>query len=546
MDNSQQTQQEQAITVIDAQPVQQIPPPNPAPPLSALAKALFASLDKQEHIPSGKRLTVNPVVAKFGSWYEKLRNVMEYREEEMMLRAAIERILRRRLLLGGSARTTAEPLITELMWARYLPSGEVPESMVTLVEQSIDLHLRLRSLVLQRHKIPEHELNELMYQLMSADIAHILQPNHINQVISNFMYHILRDDVVILDDNEQTRDAQVYMAIRKAFAKDDLAFLKYHILQLYFGKLTRETLETIAEDFMQGYQELQKELHYPRKETIYSFIKKRTAAFLILEDIIRSNKSNINQVVADKLLLERAIYNSCEEKYQAISSKVRRAVIRSVFFILLTKVIFAFAVEGTYERIVYGHILWNSIIINTSVPPLLMLVVSLSFRASGVENTARIQNAIELLLYQEKPQIGENLTIKKRRSKPSTIFSALWLFAFLFSFGFIVSFLKIIGFNVMSIGIFLFFLAIVSFLAYRISLAAHLYRMGDRQGLLTPFIDFLFMPIVRVGRELTSNISKVNILLFIFDFFIETPFKLLFAFFEQWFVFLHAKREELE
>jgi hypothetical protein len=146
-------QPEQAVTVIDVQPIQQVPPPNPAPPLTPLAKALITSLDKEDLRPSGKRISVSPVVVKFGSWYEKLRNVMEYREEEMMLRAAIERILRRRLLLGGSARTTAEPLIRELLWARYLPNNEVPEAIVAHIEESIDLHLRLRMLVMQRHKI---------------------------------------------------------------------------------------------------------------------------------------------------------------------------------------------------------------------------------------------------------------------------------------------------------------------------------------------------------------------------------------------------------
>ena len=38
---------------------------------------------------------------------------------------------------------------------------------------------------------------------------------------------------------------------------------------------------------------------------------------------------------------------------------------------------------------------------------------------------------------------------------------------------------------------------------------------------------------------LTEGISQINILLFLFDFIIETPFKGLFAFFDQWFVYLH-------
>lgn len=527
-------------------PSEQNPAPKATPHLTQLAKALISSYDKEEPHLSGERISVNPVVSKFASWYEKLRNVMEYREEEMMLRAAVERILRRMLLLGGNANTTARPLVRELIWARYLPDNEVPETIVEKVEQAIDLHLRLRLLVIQRHKIAEQELNDLMYQLISVEIAHILHPNHEKETMCNFMFHVLKDDVVIADDTIETKDAQVYIAIRKAFAKDDLAFLRYHLLQLYFGKLTEASLQTIAKDFMQGYQELHKQIKYPRKERIYGFIKKRSAAFLILEDVLRTYKGKIHELVTTPEQLEQAVYSTCDEKYSAVSSKVQRAVIRSFFFILLTKVIFAFAIEGTYERVVYGHILWTSLLINTSVPPLLLLLVSIFIRTPGPENTVRIHQAIKTLLYTDNPRLGQVLTIQKRAAKPSLLFSALWFLAFLISFGAIIYVLRLIGFNSVSIGIFLFFLAIVSFLAYRISLTAHLYRMGERQGILTPFVDFFFMPVVQVGQRLTTNISKINILLFVFDFFIETPFKLLFAFFEQWFVFLHAKREELE
>jgi hypothetical protein len=72
------------------------------------------------------------------------------------------------------------------------------------------------------------------------------------------------------------------------------------------------------------------------------------------------------------------------------------------------------------------------------------------------------------------------------------------------------------------------------------------YTVDERQGILSPVVDFTFMPIIRVGQHLTEGISQINIILFIFDFLIETPFKGLFSFFEQWFFFLHAKREELE
>ena len=58
--------------------------------------------------------------------------------------------------------------------------------------------------------------------------------------------------------------------------------------------------------------------------------------------------------------------------------------------------------------------------------------------------------------------------------------------------------------------------------------------------------DFFFMPFIQVGRKLTQAVSQINIILFIFDFIIETPFKGIFAFFEQWLLFLRTQREKLE
>lgn len=125
-------------------------------------------------------------------------------------------------------------------------------------------------------------------------------------------------------------------------------------------------------------------------------------------------------------------------------------------------------------------------------------------------------------------------------------FTALWFLAFLSSFGLLVFFLNKINMNIVSQVIFIFFLTIVSFLSYRISLTSKEYSVEKKPGAISPLTDFFFMPVIRVGRNLTEGISQVNVLLFIFDFIIETPFKGLFAFFEQWFFFLHAKREELE
>lgn len=518
-------------------------------PLSPLAKYLVDSLEEKNHNPhEERRITVNPIVTKFASWYEKLRNAMEFREDEVILRATIERVLKRRLLLGGNGKTTAKPLVKELLWARYLPDNDIGESVVGQIEEVIDLYLQLRLKVISLHKFPEAEINDWTYDLMSADIQYILNPKRPKELMANFMFHVLKDDVAVEDEKDETKNAQVFMAVRKAFARDDLAFLRYHMFSQYFGRLTPKTLEFTAQHFVQGYDEIKRQMNYVHRDKIYTYVKRRTAAFFIFDDILQSKKDNLKSLLENEEELKESVFEACEARYKGITDRVRRAIIRSFIFILITKLGFAFFVEGTYETLVYGEIHWNSIIINTTVPPMLMVIVGLFIRAPGQDNSERIFKYISQLLYENDPVLGNKLMISKAKADHGfmTAFNILWLIGFVISFGSLILILTRFGFNPVSQFIFLFFLAIVSFLAYRISLLANVYRVGEKQGLGTFFVDFLFMPIIRVGRRLTQSIAQVNIFLMLFDFFIEAPFKFIFAFFDQWFYYLHTKSEELE
>lgn len=542
-----------SLTTFSPPEIVDVPVPTQTKPdkeLTPLADLVVSSFDREEERNHEKKLQVNYVVSKVAAWYEKLRNAMEYHEEEVILRASIERVLKRRLLLGGNANTTAEPLVRELIWGGYLKDNEVPESKVTEVEKIIDLYLKLRFDVIKLHKMDEGIINEWTYQLMASAIEHTLNPNPERQTIANFMFQVLRDDITITDESEETRDAQVYIAIRRAYARDDIAFLRYHLFLQYFGELTHANVDHVAADFQKGYEEIGRQLNYKRREKIYAYVKKRTAVFLILEDILRKYKGDIRSLMHNEDEFRNAVFTACDIRYQGVATKVRTAIIRSVLFILLTKVIFAFAVEGTYERIVYGEILWGAMTVNIVIPPLLMIIVSFFIRTPGQDNSQKIFNYMKRLLFDEKPQLGDMLQVTTQQSKRQpfimTIFTILWLAAFIISFGGIAYILTRLNFNMVSQAVFIFFLAIVSFMTYRIALIAKTYSVGTKQTLMTPLVDFFFVPVVQVGRRLTQGISQINILIFLFDFLIDAPFKAVFAFAEQLFHFLHSKRDELE
>lgn len=497
-----------------------------------------------------KKITVNRVVSEVATWYERIRNAMDYRANEVILRAAIERILKRRILiLGGDGKSIAEPLVRELIWARYFPNESVPEAIIEKLASSIDLFRTLRQKILEKHQVKENIIDEWIYHLLSSDIEQILNPNRQDDVMRNFIFASLKDSVTIADDKRETADAQVFIAVCKSFAKDDTAFLRYHLFKQFFGTFTRDNLERVAVGFADYYKETQHQLNYKLKDKILSYVKNQTPPFAILTDILKRYKINADKLTNGREELKKVIFEACGRQYNSIGAKIQRAIIRSVIFILLTKAIFALSIEGTYETLCCGQIDWTAMSINIGIPPLLMVILGLFIRTPGRENSSRIFHRIESILFEENSKTPAPLELKLKpdKTKPllNAVFTLLWLSAFVVSFSLMYIILSKINFNIVNKAVFIFFFSIVSFLSYRISQMAHEYTYEERAGLLAPLVDFFFMPIIRVGRNLTEGIAQLNLLIFILDFIIETPFKGLFAFFEQWFLFLHTKREEL-
>ena len=126
--------------------------------------------------------------------------------------------------MDADPKSLAEDLVRELLWARYFEDGTLPESLVNQVATSIKLYLRLKNSIIAQKSLQNVNVHELIIQLLSCDIDYILKPNKEKEAMANFMFQVFRETVSIVDDTTQTRDVQVFIAVRKNFARDDIAF----------------------------------------------------------------------------------------------------------------------------------------------------------------------------------------------------------------------------------------------------------------------------------------------------------------------------------
>jgi hypothetical protein len=239
----------------------------------------------------------------------------------------------------------------------------------------------------------------------------------------------------------------------------------------------------------------------------------------------------------------------CNQKYKKAKGRLWRAATRSIIYIFLTKSIFAIAIELPAIKWFDEALNPASLAINISFPAVLLFFIVLMTRTPKDNNTDKLINGIKEIAFvgQEKKQPIVLRKPTRRHVITDVIFGLIYLASFFVSIYVIIWALTFIHFNWVSITIFLFFLAFVSFFSIIVTKGVkELMIVERRENLVTFIIDLFYMPIILVGKWLSNNVSKINIFIFIFDFILEAPFKILVEIAEDWTRYVRERRENME
>ena len=97
-------------------------------PVRELVAKIGSAEEAHRAAPRGEMLEVSTIVGKAASFYEKLRYLIDYREEHTIRRAALERILKRRVFIELKAESGLV-LLQELVDGKYIPKELATEEM---------------------------------------------------------------------------------------------------------------------------------------------------------------------------------------------------------------------------------------------------------------------------------------------------------------------------------------------------------------------------------------------------------------------------------
>jgi hypothetical protein len=538
---------------------QESPTENPQPlTLSNFTRALLSSLKTLKPRPSPdemSKIAVSQAVSFFALVYERIRNAVEYREDHLMRRAAIERILSRRLTLNPEGKHEAENVLRELLWARYFANGSLGGKELIDIQQVIDKYLSLKRKIITGRPIETQRfLSEFVMDMLTCEIEETLAPDNATRFSSYlfFIYQVLRKKIKIEGLSSDQKDAYFLAALEKSFRKSDQPFQRYHLFITFYKPIhtySNAELDTFAAKAPAIFKKVDETIENTYVESLTRFTRKQLPPFLILFDILKTKGAEAEKIISDKTLLWKHVDETCREKYQQLTSRVRTLAIRSFIYVFLTKMLFALILEVPVSQWLYGEVNMRSIGVNTIFPPILMLLIVSIFKIPGEENTKNIFNRIVDIIDDDAAfETSVSYMPKKAAErKPILIFgfTVFYSLTFIVTLTLIYEGLLLLSFNMISIAIFIFFVCLVTFFSYRVKQIVNEYRLSEKEGVLTPLVDFFFMPILSLGKFFSGGLARLNFMIFILDFLIEAPFKLIFEVVEEWITFVKKRKEEI-
>jgi len=526
--------------------------------LSKFTQALldtFKTAKKRVRPDDISALSVSQTVSFFALVYERVRNAVEYREDHLILRAAIERILRRRFSLNPDGHSEAENLLRELLWARYFDNGVLGAEDNVVIQNLINKYVLLRrQLVVGRDNEIRIFLDQFLMDLLTCEVEETLQPESatIQSNLSSFIFQILRRKIKIEGLKEDQKDAYSLVAIEKVFGKSDRSYLRYRLFTTFYKTLhdySEKELQNLGAKLPAIFKKIDDMVTNPYVDNLAKFTRKQLPPFLILFALIKNKPDEVQTILTNRERLWTEIDQTCRDKYQQLGVRVRTLAVRSFIYILLTKMIFAIILEVPISIYVYGEVNRNAIIINSVFPPILMIAILGFFKVPGEENTRKIYQRIIDIIDDDKSFETRVAFVPKKSSpkRPLLIFgfTVFYSLTFLVTLSLIYEFLSNLGFNLVSQVIFIFFVSVVSFFSYRIRQVTKELGLEEKASILAPIGDFFFMPMLSLGKFFSSGIAKLNFFIFIFDFIIEAPFKLIFEVVEEWISFVRKRKEEI-
>lgn len=513
--------------------------------------------EKLKNQPEATTIHTDEVASKVAAFYEKIRKIVDWREEHLMRRVAIKRILKRRQFLSRS--DDAEDFVVELIRGGHFPNDQISRAKIKEVKKTLDKYSAIlqaaESLIKDKKRLFWSEV----YDIASCEVEEIL--DEVGHQKMNAMIEFMEESIgpkitigkkalIECPINEEEKREFVYIAIHQALFNLDEQLIYYNLLK------RRNSHWREAEEEQQNAEILLKQVinvlndyelinAHPLFNKIYSICERHDTPFLIIGDIVSEAPEKATSIIGNEEALKSAIRKSYERRLKKLKGKTRRSAVYSTISVFLGNILSLYLLEIPFTIYVMGRLNTWAQILTIVIPTLLMFGLVITIKPPSVNNyrlvieetkkiIANYQDIYEADIRLEKKVFFKILTWVLYLVSAAICALAYGIFLYHFRYPPLSSFL------------FIAFTALILFAGIKIrQRARELHVEPKREGFLSLIKDILSLPLIRFGKWLNNYWRRYNIVSITLNFLVELPFVTFINFIESWRYFIKEKKEDI-
>ena len=541
---------------------------------SETAKQLFK--DYQHYYTSLKPkggvsfIHVDELASRVAVFYESLIRVVNWKEEQLVRRTAIERKLKRRLIseISGlsivanpKAEKIAEALVLESIRGGHLPNNQIPQSKFQDVQKILEKYIYILKNIssAQDKSSSDVKLKVQFYnwllEITACEIEETLAPPLKENALIDSMVNVMEERITlkpadIISQNEKR--AQIYIAVLRTLFHLDAPIISYRLLKWEHPEwleMPKDLYPQAAQDILKIKKGIGKRLNHPLSGEFFKICEKYDTLWLVLGDIMEKFKKNPSEIPAkfgNKESLTKLIAEIYQNRLKTLKNRLLKMGLFSSLSVMIANTFSLFMVEVPLAKLLYGKIIPLAMVADIVVPTLIMIGLVSAYKLPSETNLEKLTDEISKIVYKQEGEELYEIKVRRRRKFLATFFIfLLYLLGLVVTLGAIVWLLKSIKLPPTSIFINTMLAAVMIFSAMVVRQRAKELTVEDRTTFLEFSVDALSIPVAKVGQWLASKWKKYNIVSVFFTALIDMPFFVFINFIENWSSFLKERKSEI-
>jgi len=520
------------------------------------------SLDNKE-----AKIHVNEVTSQVAKFYEKVRKVIDWKDDNALRRGAIERILKRKLfpkLVSGSFKKEdslqlAQTITQELIRGGHLPNHEIPKSRIDDVSKVLTKYLIMLQRVITSSEIKSvkkgNNATTFIMELATCEIEEILARPVKEYEIINAMTTIMNDRIKIIPQGKLTDDVKldlIKVSVQRTLYHLDNDYIIYTYLRRKYpdwDNFSDEQYVWFADNILSIKELSEKYINSKIARRFDGVTEQYSTVFMLFDDALESLKNNPDNMVdtvksGDHLL---PLIKECYlKRVSTLKTRLKNSAIFSTLSVILTNFVTFFLIEVPVAKLFYEGFNTVATVVDFLLPALVMFLLIAFIKPPPDDNLDKVFSACADLLFEDTEYEPIELKVSESGSKLSKVLlniSYMLLTILLFtSIGYLFYIAQL---PITSVVYDTFTIALTFYAALGVRKKSKELYIGESTTFRDLIFDAFTVPVARVGEYLSSKWREYNVAATFTNYLVEIPFAALLDFIDLWSNFLKERRSEI-